>query len=135
MSKVVDKRPVGSSAAAARALPLHSGEAITMIGWPLTQEGLMPKANVFPIRKPAAQHQAETANIDGELCTIATELDRAALAELGLINEIDESNPDGESIADWLRGISAKVNDIVTRLSPIDIDATKRALEAEEVRS
>jgi hypothetical protein len=64
-------------------------------------EGLMPKANVFPIRKPAAQHKAETANIGGELCTIATELDRAALAVLGLINEIDESNPDGESITDW----------------------------------
>jgi hypothetical protein len=40
--------------------------------------GLMP-TNVFPIHKAAAQHQAEIANVDSELCTIATEIDAPRL--------------------------------------------------------
>ena len=88
----------------------------------------MPKANVFPIRKPPAQHKAEMEGIGGDLANIATEIDRAALAVIGLVKELDESCDNGESLADWLRGIATKIHDVMTRLSRRSIWTPPRAI-------
>jgi hypothetical protein len=78
--------------------------------------------------KPTAQHKAETAGIGDELGDIASEIDLAGLAVLGMAGELDDVNGYGQRIQYRLLDLADKVRDVAGRHCPYDGAATARAL-------
>ena len=92
----------------------------------------MRRPKFEPALKPAAQHEAETRGIGDELSEIRNEIELAALAVVGLGEYLDDDNGSGLIIANRLRLVSDKLDDINDRLSPVDIEATKLKLASIE---
>jgi hypothetical protein len=81
-----------------------------------------------PVKKPAAQHEAETRLIGDDLGRMATEIKLAAFAAVGMAEDLN-GDGEGQGLANWLHDLSDRLSDVGGRLSPIDIEATKRALD------
>jgi hypothetical protein len=79
------------------------------------------------VMKPTAQHKAETAGIDDELGDLASDIDLAGLAVLGMAGELDDVHGYGQRIQDRLLDLADKVRDVAGRLSPVNAEATARA--------
>jgi hypothetical protein len=81
-----------------------------------------------PVKKQAAQHAATTFLIGDDISDIATEIRLAAFAVVGLA-EMLNGNGEGQGLSNWLHDISDKASDVEERLSPIDDEASKKALD------
>jgi hypothetical protein len=88
----------------------------------------MRRSNVR-VLKPASQHQAEAAGAREDLGGVAAEVQMAALATIGLSQELEDPEGDGLAIGHWLFRLAHKLRQIDDRLSPIDMEATKRKLD------
>lgn len=96
----------------------------------------MRRSNIT-VLKPAAQHDAEAAAAREDLAVVATEVEMAALATIGLSHELDDPEGDGPAIGHWLFRLAHKLRQIDEALSPLDVKATKRKINDElaELRS
>ena len=98
----------------------------TEAGLPLWTPRRTLDAPAAAVARQAAQHAAATFLIGDDISDIATEIRLAALAVVGLAEEL---NGDGQDLSNWLNKISGKVRGVGERLSLIDIEATKRKLD------
>ena len=89
------------------------------------------------VLKPRARHEAETAGIGDEPSEVQSEIEIAALAVLGLTTDFgdDAADADGQKITNLLRAAARKLDNIGERLSPLDIEATRRKLGEGKVAS
>jgi hypothetical protein len=90
-------------------------------------EELMPQWK-SRFHKPKARHDAETRGIPDELSEITSEIELAMLAVIGLGEDLDDSEGHAMMIAGRLSLAARDLKRIMERLSPIDIEATRRAL-------
>jgi hypothetical protein len=88
----------------------------------------MRRSNVT-VLKPASRHQAEAASALEDLGGVASEVQMAALATIGLSQELDDTAGNGLAIGNWLFRLAHKLRQIDDKLSPIDMEATKIKLE------
>jgi hypothetical protein len=81
-----------------------------------------------PVMKPAEQQRAEMREIGDDIGRMASEVKLAAFAATGMAEDLN-GDGEGHGLANWLHAISDRLSDVGGRLSPIDIEATKRALD------
>jgi len=82
---------------------------------------------VYPIRKQT--DRVATLRALDDLDEIASDIDVLALAAIGLAADDERGGQHGDRIARRLRDAAGRVRDAARTLSPVDLVATKAALD------